>query len=315
MAFCHRWLFCLIVVIGYVIPNKYWFDALNFTPEWQLFLRGQRSSFYGTTVSLFRLYYLPMGLYNFHGALLRYVFISILDGIRPGGWGRELCSWIGIPAPMLLFLLKVDLICRCIFTFLVNAVFREPSWRFNQRDFCADAVRSSVEAWCGQILWTWLFLIGLFETEKCVILTWLPLMLATTSLLCQALARTLRVGIQVHIERTIIIFVDPGYWWCYDGVLLYRLKRGRSRKLLLHGISVMLRESKRVVRRCSWASILYRSWRRRRWRITSRSRASWVLTEHRLRRRWLYLLKWLSWFVSLYVWTNLVLLWLHFTYY
>ena len=67
----------------------------------------------------------------------------------------------------------------------------------------------------------------------------------------RSLTHTLRVGIQVHIERAIIIFIDTGYWRCNDGVLLYRMKRGRRRKLLLHSISVMLRKSKRVVRSCS----------------------------------------------------------------
>ena len=150
MAFCDWRLFCLIVVVGHIIPNEYWFDALNFAPEWQLFLRGQRSAFNGTTVSLFWLNYLPMGLNHFHCALLGHDFISIIDGFRPVGRRGKLCSWIGVPAPMFLFLLKVDLIWqfwRCIFAILAYAVFRVLSWWFDQRDFCAYAVRSSVEAW------------------------------------------------------------------------------------------------------------------------------------------------------------------------
>ena len=89
-------------------------------------MRGQRSAFGGTAVGIIRHECLPLGLNDLHGALLRYVFIPVLDGVRPGGRGRELCCGIGIPASIFLFLLKVDLVChilRCILAILVNAVF------------------------------------------------------------------------------------------------------------------------------------------------------------------------------------------------
>ena len=168
---------------------------------------------------------MSFGLHYLHRALLGHVFISILNGIRPCGRGRKLRRGICIPALMFLFLLKYGLVWLflcCILTFLVNAVFWELSWRLYQGYFCADAVRSGVEAWRCQILRTRLLLIGLFETEKCVIFTWLPLVLITASLLYHTFALTLRVWIQVHIDRA-IIFINAGHWWRYDGILLHGL--------------------------------------------------------------------------------------------
>ena len=225
MAFGYRWLFCQIVVSVHVVPNKHWLDAFEFVLEWQPFLRGQRSSFGGTTFRIIWHYCLSVSLYYFHSALLWYVFIPVLDGVRPCGRVRKPCHGIGVLAPLFLFLLKDDFMryfLRCIFTFLVNVVFGEFTRRLYQGNFCADAVRSCVKAWCCQIVVTRLFLIDLFEAEKGVIFTWLFHLLATASLLCQALATSLRVRIQVNIERA-VMFIDAGHWRCYHGVLLQGL--------------------------------------------------------------------------------------------